>query len=302
MLSLVDLAGSEKNIDSMHHSAQRRKEGAQINASLMALKECVRARASGKNRSHVYRKSKLTMALKGSFVLPTARTMIIATVSPSSKDTEHSLNTLRHACIMDLKEGGGARRKRTAQERSKDKYEITYNTKGQPTKTLKKTTASNSSEESVHRVYGSTVVDISIPPPSFKPIALFFSRSPLSKTSKQVFFNPINIFEHLLHTLFYYYQSTFSFNVKFIFLQSKIKRNGERGKESKGGYSWTEDIGEINVSREARILKSKKGGIASLQSNGNDGYQKDKHSTTLSAKEIRRQRIGKYSSEGACIA
>ena len=130
VLSLVDLAGSEKNIDSMHHSAQRRKEGAQINASLMALKECVRARASGKNRSHVYRKSKLTMALKGSFVLPTARTMIIATVSPSSKDTEHSLNTLRHACIMDLKEGGGARRKRTAQERSKDKYEITYNTKG----------------------------------------------------------------------------------------------------------------------------------------------------------------------------
>ena len=50
VLSLVDLAGSEKNIDSMHHSAQRRKEGAQINASLMALKECVRARASGKNR------------------------------------------------------------------------------------------------------------------------------------------------------------------------------------------------------------------------------------------------------------
>ena len=45
------------------------------------------------------------MALKGSFVLPTARTMIIATVSPSSKDTEHSVNTLKHACIMDLKEG-----------------------------------------------------------------------------------------------------------------------------------------------------------------------------------------------------
>jgi len=87
----------------------------------------------------------------------------------------------------------------------------------------------------------------------------------------------------------------FSFNVNIYILQSKIKRNGERGKESKGGYSWTEDIGEINVSREARILKSKKGGIASLQSNGNDGYQKDKHSTTtLSAKEIRRQRIGKY--------
>ncbi|KAK3269590.1 hypothetical protein CYMTET_21975 [Cymbomonas tetramitiformis] len=30
-----------------------------------------------------------------------ASTVVIATVSPSSKDTEHSLNTIRHACIMD---------------------------------------------------------------------------------------------------------------------------------------------------------------------------------------------------------
>lgn len=141
--------------------------------------ECIRARAAGKNLSHQYRKSKLTMALKSrsvwccwvsclllcvvwwvcvlwltveilnvtecvwvsadegadklkfysillwvfgfvvsffsvpclsstytlscsphSFSLPTARTIVIATVSPASKDTEHSLNTLRHACIM----------------------------------------------------------------------------------------------------------------------------------------------------------------------------------------------------------
>lgn len=40
------------------------------------------------------------MALKSSFSLPEARTIVIATVSPASKDTEHSLNTLRHACIM----------------------------------------------------------------------------------------------------------------------------------------------------------------------------------------------------------
>ena len=40
----------------------------------------------------------------------------------------------------------------------------------------------------------STVVDISIPPPSFKPVSLSLPRSPLSKTPKQVFFNPINIF------------------------------------------------------------------------------------------------------------
>jgi hypothetical protein len=69
----------------MYHSADRRKEGAGINASLMALKECIRARAAGKNVSHQYRKSKLTMALKASFLFPTARTLVIATVSPASK-------------------------------------------------------------------------------------------------------------------------------------------------------------------------------------------------------------------------
>jgi len=39
----------------------------------------------------------------------------------------------------------------------------------------------------------STVVDISIALPSFKHVLLSLSHSPLSKTPKQVFFNPINI-------------------------------------------------------------------------------------------------------------
>jgi len=39
--------------------------------------------------------------LKASFVDPDAQTLVLATVSPAAKDTEHSLNTLRHACIMD---------------------------------------------------------------------------------------------------------------------------------------------------------------------------------------------------------
>ena len=100
VLTLVDLAGSEHRIDSMYHNADRRKEGANINASLMALKDCIRAKAAGKNASHQYRKSKLTMALKYSFLMPASRTLVIATVSPSSKDTEHSLNTVRHACMV----------------------------------------------------------------------------------------------------------------------------------------------------------------------------------------------------------
>ena len=108
VLTLVDLAGSEHRIDSMYHNADRRKEGANINASLMALKDCIRAKAAGKNASHQYRKSKLTMALKYSFLMPASRTLVIATVSPSSKDTEHSLNTVRHACIMDGQESSTA--------------------------------------------------------------------------------------------------------------------------------------------------------------------------------------------------
>ena len=40
----------------------------------------------------------------------------------------------------------------------------------------------------------STVVDILIIPPSFQSVSLFLSRSPLSKTPKQIFFNPLNIF------------------------------------------------------------------------------------------------------------
>ena len=100
-LTLVDLAGSEQSIDSMYHTADRRKEGAMINSSLLALKECIRARAEGRNAGFHYRKSKLTMALKQAFMSNTAKTVILATVSPASKDTEHSLNTLRHACMMN---------------------------------------------------------------------------------------------------------------------------------------------------------------------------------------------------------
>jgi len=62
----------------------------------------VHARANGKGQEmeHLYRRSKLTLALKNSFLKPGAQTTVIATVSPASKDTEHSLNTLRHACVM----------------------------------------------------------------------------------------------------------------------------------------------------------------------------------------------------------
>ena len=44
--------------------------------------------------------------MQASFSLATARTIVIACVSPASKDTEHSLNTLRHACMMHGQQDG----------------------------------------------------------------------------------------------------------------------------------------------------------------------------------------------------
>lgn len=129
-LVLVDLAGSEQAIDSAYHNAQRQREGAAINTSLMALKSCILARAAGKESlylspaycsffccalaqamaifyftnsqirlrrfrsgEHMFRKSVLTMALKPSFTSKNAATVVIATASPAAKDTEHTLNS-----------------------------------------------------------------------------------------------------------------------------------------------------------------------------------------------------------------
>ena len=49
-----------------YHGKERRKETGKINASLMALKDCIRQRVQGLPLSHQFRKSKLTLALKAS--------------------------------------------------------------------------------------------------------------------------------------------------------------------------------------------------------------------------------------------
>jgi kinesin family protein 2/24 len=106
-LALVDLAGSERGNDTTSHNAQRRAESADINTSLLALKECIRAMgASGDESSHCngskkphvpYRQSKLTLILKDCLVSTDARTAMIATVSPGASSVDHTLNTLRYA-------------------------------------------------------------------------------------------------------------------------------------------------------------------------------------------------------------
>ncbi|KAL3289379.1 hypothetical protein HHI36_022811 [Cryptolaemus montrouzieri] len=103
-LSLIDLAGNERGADTSSANRQTRMEGAEINKSLLALKECIRA--LGRKGAHLpFRVSKLTQVLRDSFVGPNSRTCMIAMVSPGVNSCEHTLNTLRYA--DRVKELGG---------------------------------------------------------------------------------------------------------------------------------------------------------------------------------------------------
>nr|XP_020458134.1 uncharacterized protein LOC109961566 isoform X2 [Monopterus albus] len=91
----VDLAGSERASDTKEPDRQSRMEGAEINQSLLALKECIRS--LDREQSHTpFRQSKLTQVLKDSFV-GDSLTCMIANISPGHLTTEHVLNTLRYA-------------------------------------------------------------------------------------------------------------------------------------------------------------------------------------------------------------
>jgi kinesin family protein 2/24 len=95
-ISFIDLAGSERGADTFDNNRQTRLEGAEINKSLLALKECIRALDC--DARHVpFRGSKLTAVLRDSFIGDTARTVMIANISPTATCVEHTLNTLRYA-------------------------------------------------------------------------------------------------------------------------------------------------------------------------------------------------------------
>uniref|UniRef100_A0A3Q3WA31 Kinesin-like protein n=1 Tax=Mola mola TaxID=94237 RepID=A0A3Q3WA31_MOLML len=114
--SLIDLAGNERGADTSSADRQTRLEGAEINKSLLALKECIRA--LGRNKPHTpFRASKLTQVLRDSFIGENSRTCMIATISPGMASCENTLNTLRYAnrvkelnvdpaVTMDSRQGG----------------------------------------------------------------------------------------------------------------------------------------------------------------------------------------------------
>lgn len=99
---LVDLAGSERGTDRKSCTKESAAEGAEINKSLLALKECIRG-IEMNSKFLPFRQSKLTQLLKNSFI-GESKLFFLATISASGKDAEHTLNTLRYAIrIKDSK-------------------------------------------------------------------------------------------------------------------------------------------------------------------------------------------------------
>ncbi|CAG9331535.1 unnamed protein product [Blepharisma stoltei] len=98
-LRLVDLAGSERAQDCISNNRQRRIEGAEINKSLLALKECIRALRGGPGAHVPYRGSKLTLVLRDSFEggSDEKKVIMITCVCPGHSSSDHTINSLRYA-------------------------------------------------------------------------------------------------------------------------------------------------------------------------------------------------------------
>ncbi|XP_070104598.1 kinesin-like protein KIF27 isoform X5 [Equus przewalskii] len=93
----VDLAGSER-VTKTGNTGERFKESIQINSGLLALGNVISALGDPRRKSsHIpYRDAKITRLLKDSLG-GSAKTVMIACVSPSSSDFDESLNSLKYA-------------------------------------------------------------------------------------------------------------------------------------------------------------------------------------------------------------
>eukprot|EP00835_Amoeboradix_gromovi_P003356 NODE_218_length_14160_cov_0.274874.p3 type:complete len:639 gc:universal NODE_218_length_14160_cov_0.274874:2053-3969(+) len=96
ILSIIDLAGSERASATVNKGQQRRREGANINRSLLALGNCINALCTSTNRHVPYRDSKLTRLLKQS-LSGNCKTVMICNISPHLVHYEETLNTLKYA-------------------------------------------------------------------------------------------------------------------------------------------------------------------------------------------------------------
>jgi hypothetical protein len=84
-------------------------EGAEINTSLLALKEVLRAMSSNDSAHIPFRGSKLTQILKESLVDSSSTCVMIACVCPNMGHCEPTLNTLRYAnCLKEFEKSKDA--------------------------------------------------------------------------------------------------------------------------------------------------------------------------------------------------
>merc|ERR1711959_748964 len=93
-LMLIDLAGNEGMIETFNHTREQMAQAAEINMSLMALKNCLQARALRQSRVP-FRESVLTRVLRDALTRKEALTACVTCVSPACSHMEHSLNTLK---------------------------------------------------------------------------------------------------------------------------------------------------------------------------------------------------------------
>ena len=106
----------------MNTNKQTKFDGAEINKSLLALKECIRALDHCKKHTP-FRGSKLTLVLRDSFI-GNCKTLMIANISPSSNSADHTLNTLRYADrVKELKKS------RTPKKNNNNRNTINFDTK-----------------------------------------------------------------------------------------------------------------------------------------------------------------------------
>lgn len=98
-LVFVDLAGAEYTGQGLQRNSKELREAKEINSSLLALKECIRAQSSA---GHVpFRNSKLTMLLKEHISPANAPTTImIANVSSSAAHRTQAMDSIKYAALL----------------------------------------------------------------------------------------------------------------------------------------------------------------------------------------------------------
>lgn len=91
-IKLIDLAGSERAARSKNNNKHNFRENAEINLSILALKECIR----NINKKKIpFRNSKITKILKDTFS-NNVNTYILSTISPLDKDIIDTIDTLKY--------------------------------------------------------------------------------------------------------------------------------------------------------------------------------------------------------------